>query len=148
MCYNQRDTFDFTFGEKEFVSLDKVSTYSYKFLSTRYDLLKLVDTEEVEVTDVDELRNKLFVPYEVGEVIALNGNKYLIIVVKDDNVELLNITGLKNVTLKGKKEKCAQERPKGLIIATAFLRNLYVKVEKQYKEESIKDLCVKVKMTR
>lgn len=45
LSYNQNDTFDFKFGEKEFVPFDKVS--SYKFLSTRYDLLKLVDKEGV-----------------------------------------------------------------------------------------------------
>ena len=145
LSYNQDDTFDFKFGEKEFVPFDKVS--SYKFLSTRYDLLKLFDKEGVEVTDVEELRNRLFVPYEIGEVIAFDENKYLIIGVQGNNVELLNITGLKRVTLKGIKEKCAQARPKGMIISMAFLRNLYVKVEKQFKEESIKDLSVKVKMT-
>ena len=109
--------------------------------------MKLVNKEDVEVTDVEELRNRLFVPYEVGEVIAFDENKYLIIGVQGDNVELLNITGLKRVTLKGIKEKCAQARPKGMIIAMTFLRTLYVKVEKQFKEESIKDLSVKVKMT-
>lgn len=145
LSYGQDEKIDVDFGKMKFVPLEKV--LSYKNIALRYDLLKFVDKEEIEETNVDELRNRIFVPYEVGEVIAFDGSKYLIIGVQGDNVELLNITGLKRETLKGIKEKCAQERPKGMIIAMAFLRNLYVKVEKQFKEESIKDLSVKVKMT-
>lgn len=145
LSYGQDEKIDVDFGKRKFVPLEKV--LSYKNIALRYDLLKFVDKEEIEETNVDELRNRIFVPYEIGEVILIYENKYLLIGIRDDKAELLDITGLKNVTLQGIKDKCAQERPKGKILAMTWLRIFDVKVEKQFKEESIKDLCVKVKLT-
>lgn len=137
------DILEVNLDEKEFVPLAKVC--SYKYLTTRYDLLEKAD---IETVNVEELINRLFIPYEVGEVISiLNSCKYLIIGLQNDSVELLNITDLENVTLKGIKELLSKGRPKGSIIASSYLSNCHVKVEKQFKEESIKALALKVKMT-
>lgn len=137
------DLLEVNLDEKEFVPLAKV--FSYKYLTTRYDLL---EKAKIKPVNVEELINRLFIPYEVGEVISiLNSCKYLIIGVPNDSVELLNITDLDNVTLNGIKELLSKGRPKGSIIASSYLSNCHVKVEKQFKEETIKALALKVKMT-